>query len=165
MTVNVKRAAAEARALRLALALAARVGWTFDRYGPMLPTAFAGYLHIGRAHLLLLPTVAGLDFARRQVEPATRACRSDALVVSLPDDGTPCFAFATWARTATSWMEPLALWLSQAGEPWLVPCGDDGRLGVRLVDALHCAARVPWESDAARRAGLDRAAAWVAELG
>ncbi len=164
MLVNITRAAADVRAQTLALALAETIGWTVDRAGPALSTPFASYLHVPSAQLLLVPTTAGLDFARRQDEPATRLCRSDALILSLPENGRPLFAFATWARSATCWTLPLLLWLGTSGEPWLVPTGENGdRLGFRLVDALHSAGRVPWEDHATRRAGLDRATAWLAE--
>ena len=165
MTVNIARAAAEARALRLALALAARVGWTLDRTGPALSTPFAGYLHIASAQLLLVPTVAGLDYARRQVDPATRACRSDAIIVSLTGNTLPGFALATWSRTCTGWTMPLALWLAPGGESWLVPPpGSFDRLAVRLVDRLHTVGGLPWDDFSNRFDGFDRAAAWLEAL-
>lgn len=162
MTVNTMRAAAEARALRLALALAARVGWTLDRTGPALSTSYAGYLHVASAQLLLAPTTAGLDYTPRQVDPATRACRSDALIVSRTGDALPNFALATWSRVGTGWTMPLVLWLGETGEPWLAPPpGSFERLAVRLVNRLHTLGGLPWNDLGTRLDGFDRAAAWL----
>lgn len=160
-----RRAAAEARALHLALVLAAKAGWRFDR-GPLPRSSFTQYLYVDAAHLLLVPTTSGTEFAVRQVEPVVRETRSDALIVSLPDGGTPAFAMATWARRETVWTTPLALWLGEAGEPWFVLTdGDSTSLGFRLVNALHHAAPVPWAFAGERETGFGRAAAWMEKVG
>ncbi len=161
MSLFRRRAAAEARALHLALVLAAKTGWRFDR-GPLPRSSFTHFLYVEAAHLLLVPTTSGTEFAVRQVEPVVRETRSDALIVSLPDQGTPAFAMATWARRETVWTTPLALWLGEAGEPWLVPTeADNGVLGFRLVNALHHAAPAPWAFTGERDSGFGRAAAWM----
>jgi hypothetical protein len=161
MIHNTRRAAAEARALTMALTVAAKAGWRFER-GPLPTTSFAQFLYVEAAHLLLVPTSAALPFAMRQVDPVVRETRSDALIVSSADADTPVFAMAVWARRETVWTQPLAAWLGEAGELWLVPDADDTpTLAFRLVDALHHAASVPWNSASERRAGLDRAAAWM----
>lgn len=163
MTRNITRAAAEAGALQMALVLSAKAGWRFDN-GPIPPTAFALYLYIGSAQMLLVPTTAGLDFAVRQVEPVVRETRSDALIVSRPDEGPPRFAFATWTRFETEWTSPLTLWLSQTGAAWLVPAEpDSNRPGIALTVALHRRSALPWADDAERRAGFDRATQWMAK--
>ena len=163
--MNENRRHVGGRGLQLVYALAGKVGWTIDSVGPALSTPFAGYLHIPSAQLLLVATVAGLDEAIRQVEPATRTCRSDALVLSVADGETPMFVFAAWSTTGTIWTQPLVLWLNEAGETWIVPPrGKLDGLGFGLVDALHRAAHVPWDDAAAHRAGLDRAAAWLARI-
>lgn len=158
---STKRAAAEARALHLALVLAAKAGWRFDR-GPLPRSSFTHFLYVEAGQLLLVPTTAGPEFAVRQVEPVVRETRSDALIVSLPDQAAPVFAFATWTRHETVWTTPLVLWLTEAGEPWLVP-GDteSAPLGVRLRNALHHAAPMPWASATERAAGIGRATAWM----
>lgn len=160
MPSSKRRAAAEARALQLALVLAAKAEWRFDR-GPLPRSSFTHYLYIDAAQLLLVPTTSGTEFAIRQVEPVVRETRSDALIVSLPGGGTPALAMATWTRRETVWTSPLALWLSETGEPWLVPTDTDGALGFRLVNALHHASSVPWAFAGEREAGLGRAAAWL----
>lgn len=158
---STRRAAAEARALHLALVLAAKAGWRFDR-GPLPHSSFTHFLYVEMAQLLLVPTTAGPEFAVRQVEPVVRETRSDALIVSLPDQAAPVFAFATWARHETVWTTPLVLWLTETGEPWLVPAAAEGTpLGFRLGNALHHAAPVPWASAFERAAGIGRAAAWM----
>lgn len=158
---STRRAAAEARALHLALVLSAKAGWRFDR-GPLPRSSFTHFLYVEAAQFLLVPTTAGPEFAVRQVEPVVRETRSDALVVSLPDHGPPVFAFATWARHETVWTTSLVLWLTEAGEPWLVPAAAEGApLGFRLGNALHHAAPVPWASATERAAGIGRAAAWM----
>ncbi len=159
-----RRAAAEARALHLALVLAAKTGWSFDR-GPLPRSSFTQYLYVEAAQLLLVPTTSGTEFAVRQVEPIVRETRSDALIVSLPIDGQPEFAMATWARRETVWTTPLALWLGEAGEPWLIPAGADSTsLGFRLVNALHHAAPGPWAFVGEREVGFGRAAAWMEKV-
>lgn len=158
---STRRAAAEARALHLALVLAAKAGWRFDR-GPLPRSSFTHFLYVEAAQMLLVPTTAGPEFAVRQVKPVVRETRSDALIVSLPDQAAPVFAFATWARHETVWTTPLALWLTEAGEPWLVPAAAEGSsLGFRLRNALHHAAPVPWASATERAEGSGRAAAWM----
>lgn len=164
MIPNDKRVAAEARALQLALAVAARVGWRFDR-GPLPTTSFAQFLYVDAAQLLLVPTSAALPFATRQVEPVVREARSDALIVSSAGEGTPVFAMATWARSETVWTQPLLPWLADTSELWLVPDVDGATpFAFHLVDALHHVATVPWVLASERQAGLDRAAAWMREV-
>lgn len=158
------RAAAEARALLVALVLAAKAGWHFGR-GPLLQTAFTRFLYVEAAQLMLVPTTAGLPFARRQLDPVVRETRSDALIVSRPDQSAPVFAMATWARTETIWTSPLALWLAESGTAWLVPLGDDGdQLGFELANQLHRLAGLPWTFAGERAAGFARAARWVEEV-
>ena len=164
MIPDTKRAAAEARALTMALVLAAKAGWRFER-GPLPTNAFAQYLYVQSAQLLLVPTSAALPFAMRQVDPVIRETRSDALIASSADQHMPVFAMAIWARRETAWMQPLALWLSEAGEPWLVPSIDrDTPLGFQLVYALHHAAALPWLRAGERQAGLDRGAVWMRKV-
>lgn len=164
MIPSKERAAAEARALTMALALAAKVGWRFGR-GPMATSAFAQYLYVETAQLLLVPTSSDLPFAMRQVGPVVRETRSDALVVSRTGEGPPVFAMATWARRETIWTEPLALWLAETGAAWLVPPpGSDDPLGFELVDALHQVAGVPFVLADERDAGFARAARWIEEV-
>ncbi|WP_164518976.1 hypothetical protein [Sphingomonas sp. ABOLG] len=164
MTPNKMRAAAEARALQMALVLAAKVGWRFDR-GPLPSNAFAQYLYVHAAQIILVPTSAALPFAIRQVAPVVRETRSDAVIVSLPRGERPAFAIAIWSGRETGWMQPAALWLTDGGEAWLVPAAaGDTPLGFRLGNALHHAAAVPWVSADERQAGLDRAEAWVRRM-
>lgn len=164
MIPNKERAAAEARALTMALVLAAKVGWRFAR-GPMPTGSFAQYLYVEAAQLMLVPTSSALPFAIRQVASVVREARSDALIVSRPDGGAPTFAMATWARRETNWTQPLALWLSEQGAPWLVPLPDSNDpLGFELVDALHHAAGVPFVLPGQRDAGFARAARWMEKV-
>lgn len=141
MIPNKTRVAAEARALTMALAIAPKVGWRFDR-GPLPATSFAQFLYVEAAQLLLVPT-------------------SDALIVS--SAGTEItLAMATWARRETVWSQPLTLWLGDGGQAWLVPAmADSDLLGFRLSNALHHAAATPWKFASERQAGLNRAAAWM----
>lgn len=164
MTTNKERAAAEARALTMALVLAAKVGWCFGR-GPMPTSAFAQYLYVETAQLLLVPTSSDLPFAMRQVEPVVRDTRSDALVVSRTGKGPPVFAMATWAKRETIWTQPLTLWLTETGAAWLVALpGSHDPLGFELVDALHHVAGVPFVLADERDAGFARAARWMKEV-
>lgn len=164
MTPDKVRAAAEAGALQMALVLAAKAGWRFGR-GPLPQTTFTQFLYVEKAQMLLVPTTAGLAFARRQLDPVVRETRSDALIVSRPTKGTPAFAMATWGQTETIWNSPLALWLTQTGAAWLVPTADVGdRLGFELADGLHHLAGLPWVRADERAAGFARAARWMEEV-
>lgn len=164
MASDTKRAAAEARALQMALIVAAKVDWHFGR-GPLPQTAFTQFLYVEAAQLLLVPTTAGLPFAMRQLAPVVRETRSDALIVSRPDQGTPVFAMATWARTETIWTSPLVLWLADTGAAWLVPStGDGDQLGFELVNGLHHLAGLPWVLADERVAGFARAVCWMEDV-
>lgn len=164
MASDKKRAAAEARALQMALVLAAKAGWHFGR-GPLLETAFTQFLYVEAAQLMLVPTTAGLPFARRQLDPVVRETRSDALIVSRAHQCAPVFAMATWARSETVWASPLALWLAESGAAWLVPSSDDGdRLGFELANRLHRLGGLPWVLAGERAAGFGRAARWMEEV-
>lgn len=165
MIPDKERAAAEARALQMALVLAARIDWKIGR-GPLQSTSFAQLLYIEKPQLLLVPTTSGLPYSMRQVDPVVRDTRSDALIVSRPDSDTPVFAFAAWARRATSWTHPLCLWIGESNETWLVPVDGIGDgLGFRLVNALHHAATQPWKTEVERQVGHHRALAWMAKAG
>lgn len=163
MSPNVLRAAAEARALTLALALVARMDWRLGR-GPILGHAFTQYLYVPDPQLLIVPTTAGLEFAIRQVDPVIRDARSDAIIVSRSTEGVARYAFATWARQETVWTDPLALWLTDR-ETWLVPPPTSAdTLGFRLRQTLHAVEAVPWCDPAARTTGYRRADAWMAQV-
>jgi hypothetical protein len=160
------RRAAEARALNVALAIAGRAGWQFERAGPMLATPFAGYLYVHTSQLLLVPTSAGLPYAVRLVDGAVREARSDALIVSTAD-AQPAFALGLWSRSGTLWQVPVTPVLSANGVLWMVttlsgvaPAGTafPMRRG-RIVDLP-----APWETAADRAAGEKRAAAWLAAM-
>lgn len=163
MPPDMRRSAAEARALTLALALVARMDWRLGR-GPILGHAFAPYLYVPDPQLLVVPTAAGLDFATRQVTPIVRDTRSDALVVSRLADGAVSFALATWARRETVWTYPLTLWLAE-GESWLVsPAESTEPLAFRLRHALHHAGAPPWSDAQTRAHGYACAAAWMTKV-
>ncbi len=162
MTPNTMRAAAEARALMLTLALVARMDWRLGP-GPLLPQAFAQYLYVPDPQMLLVPTTSGLDFAIRQVAPVVRETRSDALIVSRPTEGNISFALAIWASGETAWTWPLALWCGTDSDTWLVPPPlADEPLGFRLRNALHYTGQVPWSDPQTRMEGYVRAQAWTA---
>ena len=162
MTTDVKRAAAEAGALQMALVLAAKAGWRFER-GPLLAERFASFLYVEAAQLLLVPSTAGLPFVQRQLGPVIRETRSDALVVSRPTDAAPTFAFASWGFSATRWTAPLTLWLAESGVAWLVPQPEDhDEVGIELVDQLHRIVGLPWSTPTERFAGSRRAQDWMA---
>lgn len=161
MTYDPARRAAEARALTVALAVAQKAGWRFERAGPVLSTPFAGYLYVDTAELLLVPTSAALPFATRLVEQATREARSDALVVSYTD-GKISLALGLWSAAGTRWTVPVQPWLGDDGALWLA--FDDGDAAWRLRSGRVVADRAPWRTPHERDAGHTQAAAWIAGL-
>ena len=156
------RRAAEARALSVALAVAAKAGWRFEAAGPVLSTPFAGYLYVASAELLLVPTSAALPFATRLVEQATREARSDALIVSCT--GTEIgMALGLWSAADTRWTVPVRTWLEGDGALWLVP--DRGDAAWRLRPGrVVAAATSPWCTPQERRDGERRTAGWLTGL-
>lgn len=157
-----QRRLAEARARVVTLAIAGQAQWQVREAGLDLPPPAAGYLYVLQAHLLLVPTSAGIAFAQRQAEPAIRAARSDALIVSRPGNGPPVLALGLWTRAATAWPEGLVPWLSRAGALWLsVPSAMTAPLAYELTAAPLKAMPAPWCFTGEFEAGATRAAAWL----
>ena len=157
-----QRRLAEARARVLTLAIAGQAQWQVREAGLDLPPPAASYLYVLQAHLLLVPTSAGIAFARRQAEPAIRAARSDALIVSRPGNGPPVLALGFWTRTATTWPEGLTPWLSRDGALWLtVPSITAAPVAYPLTATPLKAMPAPWCFTGEFEAGATRAAAWL----
>lgn len=163
------RRATAARALELSLALARKAGWRLEVAGPALSTPFTSYLYVDSAQLLLVPTAAGLSHATRLVEAAVREARSDALIVSTAAPA-PAFAFARWAQRDTRWHLPVTPWLGADGELWIVAPGPSAAASYSAGLTFLLAPRptrdlpAPWQTDVERRAGMRRAATWLAAL-
>ena len=109
--VTREHAAAQARALAGALALADLVGWQIDRSAALiLPPVYRNYLHVPAADLLLVPSIepsrADLDIVGRGM----RQARCDALVVKAASEGrrTLYCALGTWGGTRTAGVTPAA---------------------------------------------------------
>lgn len=161
-----RRAAAESRALRAALAIAGKALWSFERPGPALSTPFANYLYVSVAELLLVPTTAGLPFASRLADRAMREARSDALVVaaSTAENGLPrvLFALGKWSSSGTAWSVPVWPWLSRDHGLWFLP---STRLPhVHAWPLRQCRVRSepsPWSALRDLDAGRARAISWL----
>lgn len=150
----------------VALAIAAKANWSFERPGPTLSTPFANYLYVSVAELLLVPTSAGLPFARRLADRAVREARSDALVVSCTTapSGLPrvLFALGRWSLDGTAWSLPVWPWLTRDGGLWLAP--PIRGVDVEVWPLRQCRLRAeaaPWATLRDQDAGRARAIGWV----
>ena len=164
-------AAAQARALSGALALADLAGWNIDRSSSLILSApFRNYLHIEQAQLLLVPSTEPSRGDLDTVGRCMREARCDALVVKPSSEGrrTLYCALGTWRRHDNHWQHDRRLWLSHSNEVWLVPdpAEEKGKdifcrltsSRVRIgVQSLVC-------SDREIVAGLDRADAYLADV-
>ncbi|KQN89955.1 hypothetical protein ASE95_14545 [Sphingomonas sp. Leaf231] len=162
------RWAAAARALSVALAIAKRANWQFEHAGPNLSPPFAGYLYVHVAQLLLVPTTAGLPFARRLVDAAMREARSDALIVSTAD-AEPAFALGLWGRSQTRWQMPVQPALHEDGDLWLTIDDAEPIAGEMQANRAWLLQRCPvttraspWATPADLADARKRAAAWLA---
>lgn len=160
------RRAADACALSVALAIAAKADWQLERAGPSLATPYAGYLYVHTSQLLLVPTSAGLPYAVPLVDGAVREARSDALIVSTAG-AAPTFALGLWNRSRTLWQVPVMPVLGADGVLWMVttlsgaaPAGTAFPMRRGLIADLPA----PWVTAADRVAGEKRAAAWLAAV-
>jgi hypothetical protein len=163
------RRAMEARALIATLAVAAHAGWSFDQAGPVLDPAFARYLYVDTAGLLLVPTANRIAHTIQIANAAMREARSDALVVCAghPRGGEIGFAFGEWRRAHNHWHVPMALFRPTADALWLVP--EPYHAGVRgeCFALAACPLRskpAPWSSDDDHRAGRRGADAWLSRV-
>lgn len=164
--------AADARALTIALALAAKARWQLERAGPVLPAPFDAYFYVASADLLVLPTGLTLDEACRAAYGGTRQARADALIVSCADR-VPEFAIAMWSSASTRWHLPVCLWMSDGGLLWT--CELDGQAETGLANTsvtfpirpgrLMATGIVPWLTTGERLSGQLRAAAWLGKIG
>lgn len=158
-----RKAAADARALRIGLGIATKANWSMTRTDHVVAPTFAGYLYVEVAHLLLIPTSAEPAFARRAIEPATRAARSDALVVSRCEQMVPRFAFGVWSSGETTWHDDMVLWLDRGGAAWLGNRDGEG-FAFQLRNAVLFAQRRPWRDASGFAAGRRKADDWLCKL-
>lgn len=163
------RRAAEARALAAALAIAALEGWSLRRDDLSLELAFAHYLYVEAAQLLLVPTIDPLPTEMAAVTRGTRVTRSDALIVRVnPADPRKVeLALGLWGRDETRWLAPMALWQRTDLGTWLVP--DPYLKGVRAdCFAMHGgrlrSSPAPWRSVAEMRVGRTQVAVWLSRV-
>lgn len=163
-----QRQVADARARDVALAVTTHVSWHAVPVGPMLSPAFASYLYVDTAQLLLVSTGAALPLACQLADRAAREARSDVLVVTGDHGDSVAFALGLWSRHGVRWQCPVMPWLGDDGLLWMVAIGQgsagappDGtafplRRG-RLVDEP-----APWASSPDHAAGEQRARRWLA---
>lgn len=161
-TATLAAIAAEARALRVGLAIAGRARWRVERPGPALPLPYGAWLYVATAELLLIPTAGALPFALAGAERDMRAARSDALVVALDPATGPTFAFGEWSSDTCRWTRPLGAWLSTEGDPWLRAA--PGHAGYRLSPGRLMRRRLPSVDPEAVQDGSVRAADWLMPL-
>lgn len=159
------RREAETRALTAALAVAAKADWRLERAGAALSTPFANYLYVDSAELLLVPTSAGLPFARRLTDRAVREARSDALVVACGSapSGNPLllFALGLWSSTGTAWTVPVWPWLSRDGGLWFGPATQELEVSAWPLRQRRLKAEpAPWRTVRDHDAGRVRALGW-----
>jgi hypothetical protein len=121
--VTRERAAAQARALSGALALANLAGWKIERSSSLiLAPPFRNYLHVEQAQLLLVPSIEPSRGDLDVVGRGMREARCDALVVKASSEGhrTLYCAVGEWLRRDNHWRHARRLWLSRTNEAWLV---------------------------------------------
>jgi hypothetical protein len=83
-----ERAAAQARALSGALALANLAGWKINPSSSLIfAPPFRNYLHVEQAQLLLVPSIEPSRGDLAVVGPCMREARCDALVVKASSEG------------------------------------------------------------------------------
>lgn len=168
--VTREHAAAQARVLSGALALADLAGWTIDRSSSLILRApFRNYLHIEQAQLLLVPSVEPSRTDLDVVGRGMREARCDALVVKASSEGrrTLYCALGTWGRHDNRWRHDRRLWLSQRNEAWPVPdpAAEETDVFYRLTPGRVRVGVEPFvRTDREIAAGLDRADAWLAAV-
>lgn len=171
MTTNsaLKRAG-EARALTIALAVAAKAGWQLERAGLVLPAPYDAFFYVAAADLLVVPTSLPLPEARHIAEGGTREARADALIVSCADQ-TPKFAIGIWSSQSTHWHLPVRPWLSNRDLLWMAGLACESEAGFAKTSVTFPCRRgrlmpsiVPWTTTAERLTGQLRAAGWLGRL-
>jgi hypothetical protein len=168
--VTREHAAAQARVLSGALALADLAGWKIDRASSLILRApFRNYLHIEQAQLLLVPSVEPSRCDLDTVSRGMREARCDALVVKASSDArrTLYCALGMWGRNDNRWCHERRLWLSQRNEAWLVPdpAAEEIDVFYRLNPGRVRIGLEPFVcTDRDIVAGLDRADAYLAAV-
>lgn len=168
--VNRGHAAAEARALSGALAIADLAGWAINRSSSLiLRPPFQKYLHVEEAELLLVPSAEPSRADIETVGRGMREARCDALVVKASSGGrrTLYCALGKWGRNDNHWRHDRRLWLSQHNEAWLVPdpAAEEIDVFFRLNPGRIRIGLEPFVcSDRDIAAGLDRADAYLAAV-
>ncbi|MEP3156886.1 MAG: hypothetical protein ABJO64_11255 [Nitratireductor sp.] len=155
---------AEVRVRRLVEAIARQVKLETDDNLSILFPRFHQAIYAKEAQLMILPTSAGLAFARRWSEDLIREARCDLLLVCWPLGLTPDLAFARWRPGAVGWVEPLQFWMSSRQVLWLVTDGatTGSRHAIELENKLLTNAEMPWSEPEKAHEGACRAERWLA---
>jgi len=160
------KARADVRIQRVAMMLCHHAGLTIERNLATLFPAFHQAIHAVRVDMIVLPTSAGLPFARRWAEPLVREARTDLLLLAGTCPSSFELAFARWRPGLIDWDYPLHLCMSPLGEVrFVLPMAGEAERArtIHLADAVlrTVVESLPNESDLEE--GFSRADRWLAE--
>lgn len=156
-----RRQAGEARALLAILTIAKQAAWSLDNPGPALSSGFANYLYCADSELLLVPSVAELDWQLRRTNSAMREARSDAIIVTVgPRFDELRFAVGLWTLARNLWAAPAWPWADRNGL-WL-GCDELPGEAFPIRQGRLRREPAPWANDAEKTRGRIKADAWLA---
>ncbi|WNO53170.1 hypothetical protein [Stakelama saccharophila] len=158
-TTTARRQSGEARALLALMEIAKHANWRLDRTGASLSPRFATHLYSDSAQLLLVPSIAELDWQLRSANAAMREARSDALIATLGPSGAELrFAIGLWTSARNMWFAPAWPWVDRSSL-WF-GCDDLPGEAFPVVEGRLQRKAAPWRDGADEEHGRAKASRW-----